>query len=445
MIADRFWLMSNARKAVAPSGLLAPVESVLPQQFLLTPALVGFYFSFRVVFVLIAARLFLAEPRDGAVASVACNFALLLLVVFESFGAETRNSKPLLRLRPVRWVLLFLGFSGCSLLWSMAQSLASAAVYWCAMAADLGIVVLLLGTNPVLDMGCAMMKGYVWGACAVAFSAWIIPPQSDLRLGDEELLGPNQIGYVCAFSMFLAQFLIRRKQHFWIVPSIFLGITLLRTISKTTILAFVAGQVFILLRDRSLSLKWKLAMVGGAAGILVLFSGLISAYYAVYTNAGSQAETLTGRLGIWAYFLEQSVEEPWIGHGFHSVWKVVPLFSENFEARHAHNELIQQFYAYGVAGIVMLMGLYGSLWRQIRTLAPSSLKAFAGGLLLFIIVRGLADTEPFDLSLPLWAITLISSIVATQLEANAEGTAVAKAPNPSATKSASQPARRAAL
>jgi O-antigen ligase len=93
---------------------------------------------------------------------------------------------------------------------------------------------------------------------------------------------------------------------------------------------------------------------------------------------------------------------------------VVPLFSENFEARHAHNELIQQFYAYGAVGIIMLFGLYGSLWQQIRRLAPCSLKAFAGGLLVFILVRGLADTEPFDLSLPLWAIMLFSVILKDQ-------------------------------
>jgi hypothetical protein len=32
--------------------------------------------------------------------------------------------------------------------------------------------------------------------------------------------------------------------------------------------------------------------------------------------------------------------------------------------------------------------------------------------LLFIVVRGIADTENFDLSLPLWAITLISLTLA---------------------------------
>jgi O-antigen ligase len=239
----------------------------------------------------------------------------------------------------------------------------------------------------------------------------MLPAQSDLRLGDEEFLGPNQIGFVCAFALFLAQFLIRRKESFWIAPSIFLGITLLRTLSKTSIFALIAGQGFILLRDRSLTPKAKLLIVCGAIFALAAFWGLIESYYIIYTNAGNQAETLSGRLGIWAYFLEKSFEQPWIGHGFHSVWKVIPPFSENFEARHAHNELLQQFYAYGVAGIVMLIGLYCSFWRQIRKMPQGSLKAYAGGLLVFTLVRGLADTESFDLSLPLWAITLFSAIL----------------------------------
>ena len=56
------------------------------------------------------------------------------------------------------------------------------------------------------------MKGYVWGACAIAAIAWMLPSQSDLRLGDEEFLGPNQIGYACAFAFFFAQYLMRRKE-----------------------------------------------------------------------------------------------------------------------------------------------------------------------------------------------------------------------------------------
>jgi O-antigen ligase len=95
-----------------------------------------------------------------------------------------------------------------------------------------------------------------------------------------------------------------------------------------------------------------------AAAVIATFWGLLTSYYGVYTSAGNQAETLSGRLGIWAYFLTEAVQQPWIGHGFDSVWKVVPTFGpDQFEAAHAHNELLQQFYAYGLIGIGMFAGI----------------------------------------------------------------------------------------
>lgn len=145
---------------------------------------------------------------------------------------------------------------------------------------------------------------------------------------------------------------------------------------------------------------------------ILVFWGLFEAYYDIYTTAGNQAETLTGRTGIWAYCLGAAVEHPWIGHGFDSLWKVIPPFgTEMFEARHAENEALQQFYAYGVAGIVALAGLYGSLYRKIRKLPRGPVRIVFVSMLLFIVVRGLAEAEPFDLLFPLWAIVLMAALI----------------------------------
>jgi exopolysaccharide production protein ExoQ len=116
-------------------------------------------------------------------------------------------------------------------------------------------------------------------------------------------------------------------------------------------------------------------------------------------------------LGIWLYFLNEAVQKPWIGHGFHSVWKVIPPFND-FEARHAHNELLQQFYAYGAVGVALVIATYGSVWRQLRRLADPSLRTFFLGMLLFVIVRCTADTEAFDLSLPMWFIAMMGALMA---------------------------------
>lgn len=376
----------------------------------LLPALVGFFLSFRLFSVVLSVRLFGADPVAGVGASLAMAFFLAGAVGFCSIGPASRTLASFVSIPSFRWVVVFLCFSGCSLMWSSTASLAAAVAYWCAMTCDVAIVVMLLRIGSVDDTSSALMRGYVWGTCTIAAIAWMLPAQSDLRLGDEEFLGPNQIGYACAFAFFFAQYLMRRNEKGWAVPAGFLAITLLRSLSKTTIVAFVAGQTLLLVLDRNMSRKTKAVLVCAALLVVAVFWNLFEAYYYVYTHAGNQSETLTGRIGIWAFILNEALQQPWIGHGFHSVWKVIPPFG-NFEARHAHNELLQQFYAYGLVGVCMLMGVYTAVFREIRKLPACSLKVLFFGLLLFILVRGLADTEVFDLSLPLWSIVLIGSIL----------------------------------
>ena len=379
----------------------------------LFPAVVGFFFSFRLFSVLLAVRLFGADPLAGVAASLAINFLLAAAATFNSLGPGLRTFASFSTVSSFRWVLVFLGFTGLSLAWSSTASMPAAVLYWCAMACDTAIVLMLLRLGPIEETSSALMRGYVWGTCAIAAIAWMLPAQSDLRLGDEGFLGPNQIGYACAFGFFLAQYLIRRNEKGWIIPATFLAITLLRSLSKTTIVAFVAGQALLLVLDRSIGRKKKIVFVCAAVIAVAVFWGLLAAYYDVYRNAGNQSETLTGRIGIWAYILDEALQQPWIGHGFHSVWKVIPPFGV-FEARHAHNEILQQFYAYGIAGICIWVMLYAAIYREIRRLEQGSLKVFLLGLFLFILVRGLADTEVFDLSLPLWSIVLLGSIIHTE-------------------------------
>jgi exopolysaccharide production protein ExoQ len=395
--------ISRPSLALNPSAISA--TTIMPFS-----ASVGFYLSFRLFFPLLAVRIFGQDAQYGVIVSLALNYLLLSLAALGAVGAAPSALRSVSRLPSFRWVLLFFGFSGISLLWSVTASLPAAMAFWGGMVADTAIVILLLRRGPLDLVVNSLTRGYIWGSCAIAIVAWLMPTQSDLRLGDEQLLGPNQIGWSCAFAFFLAQYLMRRGSGKWTVPALLLAVTLLRSLSKTTIVAFLAGQAYILLRDRSMNRRTKLLFSGLALFVVLVFWGLLANYYVVYTNAGNQAETLTGRLGIWLYFLTEAVQKPWIGHGFHSVWKVIPPFND-FEARHAHNELLQQFYAYGAVGVFMLIALYGSVWRQVRRLSDPSLRVLFLGMLLFVIVRGFADTEPFDLSLPLWFIAIIGALI----------------------------------
>jgi exopolysaccharide production protein ExoQ len=371
--------------------------------------IVGFFLSFRLFFVLLAVRMFRQDPQVGVGAQLALNYLLLGIVIFQSFGSSGPSIGSVLRLPGIRWVSIYLGFSGASLFWTATYSVSAAIAFWVAMVADTVLVFLLLREGPLDQVTNAIMKGYVWGSCVIATIAWIMPSQSDLRLGDEELLGPNQIGYLCAFAFFFAQTLMRREAPRWKVPALLLGVTLLRSLSKTTILAFMLAQAFILLRDSAVSRATKRRAVLLSVVLLLVFSGLLSNYYVVYSNAGNQSETLTGRLDIWLYMLNESFQQPWIGHGFHSVWKVIPPFGpDRFEARHAHNELLQQFYAYGLCGVAILVGTYVTLFKNLKSLRITPEKTLFQGMLLFALVRGCADTEVFDLTLPMWSMVIFA-------------------------------------
>jgi exopolysaccharide production protein ExoQ len=402
--------------------LSVPSEHGATQPLLVIPFSVGFYFSFRTIVTLIVVRLFLQESRMGVAASLTIEFLLLLIAAFQAVGPSIRPLGWLFHLSSFRWVLAFLAFAGCSLAWSRTVSLPASFLYWCGLVGDVTLVVLLLRVAPVEAVAHSLMKGFIWATCLLALIAWMMPVGSDLRLGDPEYFNTNQIGNLCTFAIFQAQYLMCRKEWRSKSSIIFLIITLVRSLSKTTLVAFVASEIYLIARDGTISRKAKMGIAGSALLVVLIFWGLFQSYYSVYTTTGNQAQTLTGRLAIWGYSLDAALERPWVGNGFDSMWKVFPPFgSDQFEARHAENELLQQFFAYGIAGVVMLCGLYGSLLRSIRHLMPGPIKTIFISILLFIFIRGFAEAEPFDLLLPLWAMTVIGSIVAASLSSEQSG------------------------
>jgi exopolysaccharide production protein ExoQ len=372
----------------------------------LMAATVGFYFAIRYSFEYL---FFQSNPRAGAAFSEGLNLLLFAVVVFHSLGPAPNTLRSTVRVPCFRPIAAFLLFALCSLLWSATISVAVAFAYWCGVVADLAMVVLLLRTGPVDSMASSVMKGYVWGACLIAVITWASPTMQDLRPGNDDFFSPNAIALICAFGVFLAQFLGRSNRS-WNLAAIFLAITLLRTLSKTTLVAFIAGEALLLFRDSAITRRKLLAILLGSGLVVAGFWRLIQAYFEVYTTTGNEAETLTGRVGIWDYVSESSLEQPWIGHGFHSFRNVVPNFG-TFEPWHAHNELLQLFYSYGVVGILLFFMVYGSLYLQIRRFRLSSHKALFYGLLLFILIRGLGDTDRFELTLPFWFVFLVSSLM----------------------------------
>lgn len=398
---------------LAAAGLRAdlwPAARTVPLSILRFSA--GIFFSSRTIFALVTARWLNIGTEPGVLAGFFLAAGLALAAVLGTFGAGSREEYTLWTSRPLRWVILYLAFSGCSFFWTASVSVASSALYWLSLLGDVAIVILLVrGAAPAQAVD-SLLKGYIAGSCALAAIAWMMPTAADLRLGDIDYFNTNQIGNLCALSLLMYGLLVSRRDVVSRTIPWFLGITLLRSLSKATLAAFIACQLYRFLRDASIPRRQKWLLASAAIVLTLCFGSLLNAYYDTYTTTGNQAETLTGRTAIWAWTLDASLKQPWFGNGFDAMWKVAPPFGgELFEARHAENEILQQFFAYGLCGIALLIGIYGSLYRRIHAMPIGPQRVALTAFLLYAGIRGLAEAEPFDLLLPLWLVTAIAFLL----------------------------------
>jgi exopolysaccharide production protein ExoQ len=374
------------------------------KDLLLLPTLIGFVFAFRTSLTFLW---FQDEPQHGTVVWVALSVILLILASLSSIGGTLSLPTSSFRTPAIRWAAAFLVFALVSLLWSEAPPEAAAG-YWVSWAADVATVWFLLRESHPQLQATSLMKGFVWGAGIVAIIAWSIPATDEMRLGDDLFLHPNALGFLFCIATLLAVHLAR-ENSLWRWPALLLATTLLRTLSKSSIIAFCFAFCFYLLRDSTLSRKIKIRIGIAAVAILLSLSSLLEAYFTTYTS-GTDPETLTGRTYIWATSLEYALKKPLFGYGFYSYRFIIPPFGK-FEAQQAHDELLQQFFSFGAVGVILTIALYWVFFRQVRRAPASHLKTLSATLLLFALLRGLTDTQIFDLSFPLWLITMLSILL----------------------------------
>ena len=362
---------------------------------------VGFLFVFKICATYVFFR---SDPQFGTAVRVAVTLTLLLVVIGYSLLSPSPSALPV-RGKPLRWIAIYLCLAALSLLWTTASSLAVAASYWVATASEVIIVCLLLRYPGIEENTRGIMRGFIVGVIVLAIVAWAAPAGDDMRLGNEDLLHPNVIGFEFAVGTLMAGYLAERTKA-WIFVAVGLGVTMVRTLSKGTIVAFLFAGLYYLLRGLKISRKARIWIGIASSLVLMSFWGLLEAYFDTYAQ-GNNLETLTGRTYIWSQSLEIGMERPWFGHGFDSFRWIFPPFG-GFLPVHAHNEMIQQFFAYGIAGIVVVSCLYWAFYRQVCISANTSLKALAMAILILALVRGLVDTDQFELGFPLWLMTVFS-------------------------------------
>lgn len=385
--------------------------------------LTGFFFAFRLALTYIG---FQGNPRAGSIVILACSALILAASLIYTLGDDQFSIRSLFAIRIVKWLLAYLLMSGVSLLWTGAESVMDAGALWTGMVIEVAIVLLLVKPPDVTDRADALLKGFVIGMLFVGAVAWMAPTLPDLRIGDYEFLHPNMIGMYTALAFFLAQHLAL-KQHVWRWACLALGLTLLRTISKTSIVAFFVAESFYLLREQRISRRLKIQIAAVALVVIAAFMTLLESYLEIYTTTGSgtQAETLTGRTAIWTMSFFMAIEKPWIGHGFYSFRALIPAFG-SFEPWHAHNELLQEFFEYGLLGVAVTASLYLALISAARRSATRTSSANSAAtsygrlvsiVVLFALIHGLAESVNFGLTIPLWLFaTLAIALAQSQSE-----------------------------
>lgn len=130
----------------------------------------------------------------------------------------------------------------------------------------------------------ALATGFIAGAVLLAAIAWIMPVESDLRLGDLDYFNTNQIANLCALAVLLAPAVARRGSLLWQFVAVFLAFTPLRSLSKSTIAAFAIAQAYRLWRDPSMSRRGKWLLLIGAVLAIACFWTLLNSYYRIYTS-----------------------------------------------------------------------------------------------------------------------------------------------------------------
>ena len=371
--------------------------------------LTGFFFAFRFSVTYLG---FQSDPRTGSIVVLACSALLLAASLTYTLGDNQFSLHCLFASHAMRWLLAYLAMSGLSLFWTSAESIMDSGALWAGMVMEVVIVLLLVKKPNVEDRVDALLKGFVVGMLFVGALGWMGPTLPDLRIGDYEFLHPNMIGMYSALAFFLAQHLAF-KERVWRWACLALGMTLLRTISKTSIIALLVAESFYLLREQQMSRRLKMQIAAVGLIVIAAFAALLESYLNIYTTAGGgdQAETLTGRTAIWATAFFMAIQKPWIGHGFYSFRALIPAFG-TFEPWHAHNELLQEFFEYGLLGVFVTICLYVTLFVATKRFTAGTsarnyvtIRAYgrlASVVVLFAAIHGLAESVNFGLTVPLW-------------------------------------------
>jgi O-antigen ligase len=316
--------------------------------------------------------------------------------------------------------IVFLAWSGLSLLWTPAPS--TAVAYYLNYIAQALISYMLCKLYPIRDVFRNVFRGTAYAAGISTLLALVLTDYSGGRLGNE--LGSFGTIATSACLGILAVLYLRLNQDIKksvatiLILSMLLALYL--TFGKTEIIALaVAGVVYVLYapgtwRRRSTRIS---QMVLGAALALIILSSKIADYRSA--GGGTAPETLSGRTVLWALTFKQIASGPFIrGFGLLAFRTIGPNpFSATGHLAQTHNDFLQVWFNFGMVGVVLVFGSYFALtYASVKALKQRG--GFAAILVLcavvWFIVKGITEGLPAFCILPIPWLILFDCLVSTE-------------------------------
>jgi exopolysaccharide production protein ExoQ len=386
---------------------------------------IAFWFWALSIFRFAFALLFFRENQAvatavGAALDIVFVYCLLLSIGgAESIERQTRF--PVL----VHWILAYCLWCATSLSWTRATSLVSATGYFASMFLDVAIVGAMIWWGDLEAIAIASVKGIIAGGWLISLCALLSTSDDpNGRLGNLEFLHPGKVGEYAGQAALCSCFMWVRSRKdegsgrwLWVGGALSLTWIVLRSLSKTSMIAFVCSGVVFILFSRVVSLKTKVVALVCASLLFCAMYTVVNNYLEGYLEEKpGEATTLTGRTLLWAKSWDMIQEHPALGYGFLSFRDYGP---QDWDVRtvHAHNEWITQWFQLGFIGLMITIGIYLSYFRHLMRSPQSPQRELGLGMLIYMLIQGFAIAEPSGLTFPLPMMLLL----ATWAKPGAEG------------------------
>jgi exopolysaccharide production protein ExoQ len=389
----------------------------------------AFWFWTLSVFKFAFALLFFQEnPAAATAVGAALDLGFVYCLLLWVGGAENIKRKahfPAL----INWIIAYCLWCVLSLSWTHADSLISAGGYLLSMVLGIAIVGAMICWGNLEALALASVKGLIAGGWLISFCALLSTSDDpNGRLGNLEFLHPGKVGEYAGQAALCSCFMWVRSRKdsgygrwLWAASAVFLTWIVLRSLSKTSMIAFCCSAAVYIMFSRIVPLKTKVIALVAATLLFSVMYTFVNTYVESYLEeTPGEATTLTGRTLLWAKSWEMIQEHPTLGYGFLSFRDYGP---QDWDVRtvHAHNEWITQWFQLGSVGLILTIGIYVSYFRHLRSSAYSLQRELGMSMLIYMLIQGFAIAEPSGLTFPLPMLLLLSTWASTGRDVSKPG------------------------